>query len=44
MDQDSLVTLNVERLKGTYGRIAVVWEANGSIRDIFPNSGVVCNL
>lgn len=44
MEQDSLLTLNVERLKGTYGRITVAWEADGSISDIFPTSGVVCNL
>lgn len=44
MEQDSLVTLNVERLKGTYGRITVAWEADRSISDIFPTSGVVCNL
>lgn len=44
MEQDSLVTLNVERLKGTYGRITIAWEADGSISDIFPTSGVVCNL
>ncbi|XP_058430567.1 adhesion G-protein coupled receptor V1 isoform X1 [Marmota monax] len=41
MEQDSLVTLNVERLKGTYGRITVAWEADGSIGDIFPTSGVI---
>uniref|UniRef100_A0A8C3XBP1 Adhesion G-protein coupled receptor V1 n=1 Tax=Catagonus wagneri TaxID=51154 RepID=A0A8C3XBP1_9CETA len=41
MEQDSLVTLNVERLKGTYGRISVAWEADGSISDIFPTSGVI---
>ncbi|KAB0406077.1 hypothetical protein E2I00_004999, partial [Balaenoptera physalus] len=41
MEQDSLVTLNVERLKGTYGRITVAWEADRSISDIFPTSGVV---
>nr|XP_021553254.1 G-protein coupled receptor 98 [Neomonachus schauinslandi] len=41
MEQDSLVTLNVERLKGTYGRITVVWEADRSISDIFPTSGVI---
>lgn len=44
MEQDSLITLNVERLKGTYGRVTVAWEADGSISDIFPTSGVVCNL
>ncbi|GAB5567024.1 adhesion G-protein coupled receptor V1 isoform X4 [Prionailurus iriomotensis] len=41
MEQDSLVTLNVERLKGTYGRITTVWEADGSISDVFPTSGVI---
>lgn len=44
MERDSLVTLNVERLKGIHGRIAVAWEAAGSISDVFPTSGVVCNL
>lgn len=44
MEQDSLVTLNVERTKGTYGRVTVAWEAGGSISDVFPTSGVVCNL
>ncbi|XP_066129903.1 adhesion G-protein coupled receptor V1 [Saccopteryx bilineata] len=41
MEQDSLITLNVERLKGTYGHITVAWEADGSISDIFPTSGVI---
>uniref|UniRef100_H0X6E5 Adhesion G-protein coupled receptor V1 n=1 Tax=Otolemur garnettii TaxID=30611 RepID=H0X6E5_OTOGA len=41
MEQDSLVTLNVERLKGTYGRITVAWEADGSVSDVFPTSGVI---
>ncbi|XP_075398780.1 adhesion G-protein coupled receptor V1 [Tenrec ecaudatus] len=41
MEQDSLVTLNVERLKGTYGRVTVTWEADGSSSDIFPASGVI---
>ncbi|XP_008578647.1 PREDICTED: G-protein coupled receptor 98, partial [Galeopterus variegatus] len=41
MEQDSLVTLNVERLKGTYGHVTVAWEAEGSISDIFPTSGVI---
>ncbi|XP_004678196.1 PREDICTED: G-protein coupled receptor 98 [Condylura cristata] len=41
MEQDSLVTLNVERLKGTYGRLTVAWEADGSVSDIFPTSGVI---
>ncbi|KAM8777301.1 adhesion G-protein coupled receptor V1 [Rhynchonycteris naso] len=44
MEQDSLITLNVERLKGTYGRITVAWEAEGSISDIFPTSGVISFL
>lgn len=44
MEQDNLVTLNVERLKGTYGRVTVAWEADGSVGDIFPTSGVVCNI
>lgn len=44
MEQDSLVTLNVERLKGTYGRITVAWEADGNISDVFPTSGVVRTL
>ncbi|XP_036868013.2 adhesion G-protein coupled receptor V1 [Manis javanica] len=41
MEQDSLVTLNVERLKGTCGRITIAWESDGSISDIFPTSGVI---
>ncbi|XP_058384943.1 adhesion G-protein coupled receptor V1 [Diceros bicornis minor] len=41
MEHDSLVTLNVERVKGTYGRITVAWEADRSISDIFPTSGVI---
>uniref|UniRef100_A0A8C8RXK2 Adhesion G-protein coupled receptor V1 n=1 Tax=Pelusios castaneus TaxID=367368 RepID=A0A8C8RXK2_9SAUR len=41
MEQDSLVTLNIERLIGTHGRIAVQWIANGSISDIFPASGMI---
>lgn len=44
MERDSLVTLNVERLKGTHGRITVAWEAAGSTSDVFPTSGVVCDL
>ncbi|XP_058512174.1 adhesion G-protein coupled receptor V1 [Ochotona princeps] len=41
MEQDNLVTLSVERLKGTYGRVTVAWEADGSVGDIFPTSGVI---
>ncbi|OXB60111.1 hypothetical protein ASZ78_001978 [Callipepla squamata] len=40
MEQDSLITLNVERLVGTYGRVTVEWIANGSITDVFPVSGM----
>lgn len=43
MEQDSLITLNVERLIGTYGRVTVEWIANGSTSDVFPASGMVCN-
>ncbi|XP_069736689.1 adhesion G-protein coupled receptor V1, partial [Phaenicophaeus curvirostris] len=41
MEQDSLITLNIERLIGTYGRVTVEWIANGSISDIFPASGLI---
>ncbi|NXO67952.1 GPR98 protein, partial [Phainopepla nitens] len=41
MEQDSLITLNVERLIGTYGRVTVEWIANGSISDVFPASGKI---
>ncbi|XP_060091684.1 adhesion G-protein coupled receptor V1 isoform X2 [Heteronotia binoei] len=41
MEQDTLITLNIERLIGTYGRVTVQWVANGSISDIFPSSGVI---
>lgn len=43
MEQDSLITLNIERLIGAYGRVTVEWIANGSISDVFPASGMVCN-
>ncbi|GAB0206124.1 adhesion G-protein coupled receptor V1 [Grus japonensis] len=41
MEQDSLITLNIERLIGTYGRVSVEWIANGSISDVFPASGMI---
>ncbi|KAJ7406541.1 G-protein coupled receptor 98 isoform X1 [Willisornis vidua] len=41
MEQDSLITLNIERLIGAYGRITVEWVANGSISDVFPASGMI---
>lgn len=44
MERDTLITLNIERLIGTFGRVTVQWVASGSISDIFPISGVVCNL
>ncbi|NXB81784.1 GPR98 protein, partial [Donacobius atricapilla] len=41
MEQDILITLNIERLIGTYGRVTVEWIANGSISDVFPASGMI---
>ncbi|XP_021064109.1 adhesion G-protein coupled receptor V1 [Mus pahari] len=41
LERDNLVTLNVERLRGTHGRITVTWEAAGSVSDVFPTSGVI---
>uniref|UniRef100_A0A8C5REZ8 Adhesion G protein-coupled receptor V1 n=1 Tax=Laticauda laticaudata TaxID=8630 RepID=A0A8C5REZ8_LATLA len=41
MEQDTLISLNVERLISTFGHVIVHWEASGSINDIFPTSGVV---
>ncbi|NXM57764.1 GPR98 protein, partial [Illadopsis cleaveri] len=41
LEQDSLITLNIERLVGTYGRVTVEWIANGSISDVFPASGMI---
>ncbi|KAJ6669788.1 hypothetical protein lerEdw1_000337 [Lerista edwardsae] len=41
LEQDTLISLNIERLIGTYGRLTVQWIANGSISDIFPTSGVI---
>nr|XP_056705119.1 adhesion G-protein coupled receptor V1 [Euleptes europaea] len=41
MERDTLITLNIERLIGAYGRVTVQWVANGSISDIFPTSGVI---
>ncbi|NXA31973.1 GPR98 protein, partial [Eudromia elegans] len=41
MEQDNLITLNVERLKGTYGRVTVEWIASGNISDVFPASGMI---
>ncbi|NWI09710.1 GPR98 protein, partial [Crypturellus soui] len=41
MEQDHLITLNVERLIGTYGRVTVEWIASGNTSDIFPASGMI---
>ncbi|XP_075069096.1 adhesion G-protein coupled receptor V1 [Mixophyes fleayi] len=41
MEQDNLISFNVERLYGTYSRVVVEWFANGSVADIFPASGMV---
>ncbi|XP_015216090.2 adhesion G-protein coupled receptor V1 isoform X1 [Lepisosteus oculatus] len=41
LEEDNLFTLNIERLRGTFGKITVHWVANGSLNDIFPSSGVV---
>ncbi|KAK1176563.1 adhesion G-protein coupled receptor V1-like [Acipenser oxyrinchus oxyrinchus] len=41
LEQDNLLTLSIERLRGTFGRITVHWEANGSLSDVFPTFGEV---
>ncbi|XP_062985697.1 adhesion G-protein coupled receptor V1 [Elgaria multicarinata webbii] len=41
LEQDTLITLNIERLISTFGRVAVQWEATGSINDVFPTYGVI---
>ncbi|NWY04075.1 GPR98 protein, partial [Nothoprocta ornata] len=41
MEQDNLITLNVERLIGTYGRVTVEWIASGNVSDVFPASGLI---
>ncbi|KAG7246955.1 hypothetical protein CRUP_007189, partial [Coryphaenoides rupestris] len=41
LDQSNLISLSVERRRGTFGRLTVHWAANGSLTDIFPTSGVV---
>ncbi|XP_032873159.1 adhesion G-protein coupled receptor V1 [Amblyraja radiata] len=40
LEQDSKVTLSVERLRGTYRALTVHWVANGNVNDIFPTSGM----
>uniref|UniRef100_A0A667Y0L3 Adhesion G-protein coupled receptor V1 n=1 Tax=Myripristis murdjan TaxID=586833 RepID=A0A667Y0L3_9TELE len=41
LEQNNLISLSVERRRGTFGRLTVHWAANGSLEDIFPTSGVV---
>uniref|UniRef100_G1KP04 Adhesion G-protein coupled receptor V1 n=1 Tax=Anolis carolinensis TaxID=28377 RepID=G1KP04_ANOCA len=41
LEQDTFITLSIERLISTYGRVTVQWETSGSINDIFPTSGVI---
>ncbi|XP_036383544.1 LOW QUALITY PROTEIN: adhesion G-protein coupled receptor V1 [Megalops cyprinoides] len=41
LGEDNLISLTVERKRGTFGRLTVHWAANGSLADIFPTSGVV---
>ena len=41
LEQNNLISLRVERRRGTFGRLTVHWAANGSLADIFPTSGVV---
>lgn len=41
LEQNNLISLSVERRRGTFGRLTVHWAANGSLEDIFPSSGVV---
>ncbi|XP_078070005.1 adhesion G-protein coupled receptor V1 [Mustelus asterias] len=40
LEQNNMVTLSIERLRGTHRLVTVQWAANGSINDIFPTSGV----
>ncbi|KAJ8414918.1 hypothetical protein AAFF_G00024410 [Aldrovandia affinis] len=41
LEEDNLVSLTIERKRGTFGRLTVHWVANGSLSDIYPTSGVV---
>lgn len=41
LEQNNLISLVVERRRGTFGRLTVHWVANGSLADIYPTSGVV---
>ncbi|XP_029019275.1 adhesion G-protein coupled receptor V1 isoform X2 [Betta splendens] len=39
--QNNLISLKVERRRGTFGTVTVHWVASGSLADINPTSGVV---
>ncbi|KAJ8285558.1 hypothetical protein GJAV_G00028220 [Gymnothorax javanicus] len=41
LGEDNMISLTIERKRGTFGRLTVHWVANGSLSDIFPSSGVV---
>ncbi|XP_035235780.1 adhesion G-protein coupled receptor V1 isoform X2 [Anguilla anguilla] len=41
LEEENLISLTIERKRGTFGRLTVRWVANGSLSDIFPTSGVV---
>ncbi|KAJ8380590.1 hypothetical protein SKAU_G00013680 [Synaphobranchus kaupii] len=41
LEEDNLISLTIERKRGTFGRLTLYWVANGSLNDIFPTSGVV---
>ncbi|XP_014844179.1 PREDICTED: G-protein coupled receptor 98 isoform X1 [Poecilia mexicana] len=41
LEQNNKISLNVERRRGSFGRLTVHWAANGSLADIYPTSGVV---
>lgn len=44
LEENNLISLTVERKRGSFGRLTVHWAANGSLADIYPTSGVVSNL
>ncbi|XP_048383057.2 adhesion G-protein coupled receptor V1 isoform X4 [Stegostoma tigrinum] len=39
-EQNSVVTLSIERLRGTHGVVTVQWTVSGHINDTFPTSGM----
>uniref|UniRef100_A0A3P8TGE6 Adhesion G-protein coupled receptor V1 n=1 Tax=Amphiprion percula TaxID=161767 RepID=A0A3P8TGE6_AMPPE len=41
LEQTNKISLSVERRRGSFGTLHVHWEANGSLPDIKPTSGVV---